>query len=335
MKQTSLVDLFELYDQAYDQVCEQMAIKKSPSWKHRWFYRYLLINPITSFHHKIKKNKVEKVEKGIEGNKFLNELYNLKLEYSLSVLVAHKLDPSFYKSFPDWYFNMIQSDENYAIHKVSRIDFNRQGAKWINYSDKEKEFQDWQKSNVEQIYELYQNSLLGHDVYSIPRVGDKFKIMRNMKKTLDINHRPSFNITENKLREITVKDCFRLLEYKAFNPKATLLKMAVDTNVLRISLAGIDGEYGVNSVNSVKAGVNRLNDLALEILKDSSYSYFPLKGKYIENDEEAVQLVFNNYFNTKPHLQMQKIKNSLPTTFSNMLIKVKDEFKKLDKKLLN
>ena len=331
MKDTSLVDLFELYDQAFDKVCDELNIKKRPTWQHRWFYRYLLINPIANFHHRVKRNKIEKLDKGIKGNKVLTELYNLKLEYSLSILVADKLDPSFYESFPEWYLKTMQDDERISDYKVDRIDFDCPGNQWINFSDREKEFKDWQKGNTKAIHKIYQsNAWDGYDIFAVPRVGDKTKILKSFKKILEINHRPSYNIVKNKVREQTVKDCYKLLEYRALNPSASLLEMAKETGVLSTSLAGIDGKYGENSSNSVKAGVHRLNDLALEILKDSSYSYFPLKGKYIENNEEAVQLVFRNYFKTKPYLRIQQIKDSLPTTLPSMVSKVRKEFKKIN-----
>ena len=49
MKEQSLVDLFSLYDLAFDEVCSDLKITDIPDWHQRWFYRYLLINPAAKY----------------------------------------------------------------------------------------------------------------------------------------------------------------------------------------------------------------------------------------------------------------------------------------------
>lgn len=44
MNEKSLVDLFDLYDQAFDKVCDDLGISNRPPWQYRWFYRFYQIN---------------------------------------------------------------------------------------------------------------------------------------------------------------------------------------------------------------------------------------------------------------------------------------------------
>ncbi len=49
MKNQSLVDLFEAYDKAFDKACHELSITNIPEWRERWFYRFLLINPVWKY----------------------------------------------------------------------------------------------------------------------------------------------------------------------------------------------------------------------------------------------------------------------------------------------
>ncbi|WP_108508648.1 hypothetical protein [Polynucleobacter acidiphobus] len=322
MKNQSLVNLFDLYDHAFNEVCNDLGIIDIPSWQERWLYRFLLINPVLTYYPYILfKEEFVTTEEGLEDQRRIKNLYekgrvikdphySSQLETSLAGRIADFLNPLTSENFSEWWFkyarNRIRDNSD-----VQHFLLNRYCGEW-ELSDSD-QYRKWKKFNEEELHDIYKLMNNNHLTIVIPSYGNKKNLLRQINQILDKYHRESTYTVETKTQESTVKDCFRVLEYMIVNPQANqdLLELASKANVLKISRAGINN-ISEDSKNSVRAGVSRLIKMALEIMEASSYGFFPTKGNWQDDGlEPGVKLIMRDYFKLVSPSLIKDIKLSL------------------------
>jgi hypothetical protein len=325
MREQSLVDLFDLYDQAFDAVCSDLNISNTPNWQERWFYRYLLINPVLKFCPILRwKKELLTTKEELDRESLIDSLYKSSdlvlderysdlLMNSLASSTATHLNPRLHKNFSEWWFLSAKN----RIHEqfpVKDIDFFSHLADWLpNYEER---YEAWVRAHSSEFEELYTLTWDRYRAVMIPRVGNRKQILKEINNLLDEIHVETSHIVKSKISEKTIKDCFRVLEYLACNGETNLLSLAENADVLKFSRVGLRDEFGSNSSNSVKVGVHRLSKLSLEILKASSFGFFPTLGKWNDEDEEGVHKVIADFFKLTSSDSIDKIYSLVPATDS-------------------
>lgn len=307
MKVKSLTDLFDLYDLAFNEVCNDLGIVDIPSWEERWLYRFLLVNPVLTYYPYILfKEEFISTEEGLEEQRRIENLYkkgrlikdpfySSQLETSLAGRVTDFLNPLTSRNFSEWWFkyarNRIRNNSD-----VKEIRLNENVKEWLTLDSDQ--YKKWKESNEEKTQEIYKLTMSSHLTLMIPSYGDRKNILRQVNQILDECHRVSPYTVQTKIHESTVKDCFRILECMIINPQSNqdLLGLAKQADVLKISRAGIDN-ISEDSKNSVRAGVSRLIKMSMEIMEASSYGFFPTTGDWQDYGlEPGVKLIMRDYF---------------------------------------
>ena len=323
MKEQSLVNLFELYDQAFDEVCSDLKITDIPDWHQRWFYRYLLINPTARYAPIPRYKEKYYVNEWIrERETILDHLYEtgelvFDAEYSKLLSkteipwVMSSAAPSLYKNFSSWWF-MEMRQKSRSFQNVINVDLFSQFKNWAIHNLPEEEvFQRWKESQSDDLRVIYDHIWKSYKTLLIPKYGSKKEILHQVSKLIDKDFEESFNIVKTKIPEKTVKSCFRVLEHQILFGEKNLIKIAESTDILEVSKAGLNDKFGKDSTNSVRVGVHRLSKIGLEIVNASSYGFFPILSK--DTDEElGVQRLMTNFFKITTKETLLKIHSSLP-----------------------
>jgi hypothetical protein len=327
MKNQSLVDLFDAYDKAFDKACHELGITNIPDWRERWFYRFLLINPVWKYapvnilsdrhrHPDLPKINIEEFFNGLyESSELIaDKKYTKLLENSNAGHYSEVLNPCLFENFCSWWFYAGKKRIRYSTD-IKEINFWNHLEKWYLDDDTERNrYERWKDTFSKEIEELFELTNDLHFVLLIPKFGPKKEIIKQVNQALNKNHIEKFHIRHNKITEKTVKDCFRILEYQILNGKKNLLEIAKDTDILRISKANLYDKHGRDSANSVKVGVHRLSNLAMEIMNASSYSFFPTLDGWSDLSEnvQAVNEVLKDYFKLVKKDTISKIRSKLP-----------------------
>jgi hypothetical protein len=341
MKDKSLVNLFELYDQAFDNACHELGITNIPDWHERWFYRYMLINPVFKYapiiherchlHPKMKPIDIEIFFQKLyqSGDLAIDEKYSNILKGSYSSFISEILNPYLYNNFSCWWFyagkNKIRNDP-----KVMHIPLFDYTQNWFKKDGtKSSPLERWSAANSKELEDIFY-SIETHNIVLLPKWGPKKEILKQVNSILNENHHEKLHIVQNKISERTVKDCYRILEYQIYYGRKNLLQIAEQTNILKISKASLNSQHGNDSSNSVKVGVHRLSKLAMEMITETSFGTFPVFNKPHHSYGKGVYEVLNDYFKLVTKGTLDRIQSKLPPV-ENMEKLIKSDLKKLGK----
>jgi hypothetical protein len=329
MKEQSLVDLFELYDQAFDQVCNEFGVKHIPTWRHRWMYRFFQINFVPHY--------IEIIEKLLEEGKeipdgVLSELYLDKIEYQELLRITKKYYSPFYESFPFWWFSR---GKNYFSQNQEEVELFMHIEEGVSYQDKGLIL--WLYQFFDKLKKIcampFRNDYL---ILSVPLKGSKKDTLELVKDFFDKNNilfsnkTGAYEESKTKMPLRSIKDAYRLLEFKAFNHTDNLIDMAKGAGVLKVSAAGLDSDFGSDSTNSIRAGTVRLNNFALDLLSGLCIDVFPANFERGFDDGTTNRKIIDNYFESNPSLLFDQVRANLPQP-SMMLSKIRDEMTMLSK----
>lgn len=321
MKEKSLVDLFDLYDQAFDKVCDELDIPDRPPWQYRWFYRYYQINLIPQF--LAMTGKLLSEEKSFPDPGWTS-FYKWSPEFKSFEKTYYKFYSTFTDNFPIWWYKKarnhfsIGSEEIHEFMKLDREDsFSREGRLyWVS------EFR----------YRLMQysdnDSRSDHRIIFLPLLRTKEETVKLFEKYLDETgyfskysspQLSDFHIPRVKVSEKSVKDCYRLLEYRVFNPNSDLVDVALNSGIKKSSIAGLDKDnprdVSSPSLNSVRAGMNILNKQALNLLYGSSEGIFPSSYDWLDDYKKWPTFhsnLFFNYYEHNPKWLFELVRNKMP-----------------------
>ena len=112
MKNQSLVDLFDLYDLTFDEICQELNVTDIPTWQQRWFYRYYQVNllPQITF---LLYNNTDAIELQNMFKKYKDQ-YECESIYETN----QKFYSTFVDSFPNWWFKRAR---NYFVNKKDKV----------------------------------------------------------------------------------------------------------------------------------------------------------------------------------------------------------------------
>lgn len=321
MKEISLVDLFDLYDQAFDEVCDELDISDKPPWQYRWLYRYYQINLIPQF--------LAMTGKLLsEGKSFPDagwaSFYKRSSEFLSFEKTYYKFYSTFTDSFPVWWYKKarqhfsIGEEKIYELMSFDRGDYFSGKGKlyWVG------EFGYQLKQYSEK------DSRSDHRVLFLPLLRTKEETVKLFERYLDdtgyfskdsSSQLSDFHIPRVKVSEKSVKDCYRLLEYRVFNPSSDLVDVALNSGIKKSSIAGLDKDNPRDvsgpSLNSVRAGMNILNKQALNLLYGSSQGIFPSSYDWLDDYKKWPTFhsnLFFNYYEHNPKWLFELVRKKMP-----------------------
>lgn len=273
MTKKLLSDEFEKQDKVLEEVCRRHKFIVKPSWQHKWFFRYLQISLSYYFVH-----GASNLDK---SNKRINKTHkNCLDDFDTVRFTVSAFSGVWNIDFIRWWgfigqyqFNKSNTYQNDVLEVI------RLGKK---YSTKEK------KIMLEK-YERLLNNVIGSSSYpnylilGMPLNESKEKLLKNLSKLIDQNSIipqdevafGNFSIKKTKLKESSLRDCYRTLEIKMRNPEISLLDLAKRSGTLKTSLAGIKGNSSPEFVNTVRVGIKKQLDMAINLAENSARGLFP------------------------------------------------------------
>lgn len=272
MNEILLSDYFDVYDQAFYAVCDDLGIKKIPSWKQKWLFRYLQIS--TS---RFTLNSISEGKLPLNYEEKIPAIENVKI-FSSVIPLDHK------NHLHDWWF----PDGMRFFNKLAKLDFTEIGSvipvpELVN---RDAYF------NLKESFDSYLASIYG-DKESPPAllVGFKFsankkQLMSEFEEFLDKTFNFNLGLTladgylfeKSKIQEKSLRDCYRALEVRIRNPGSDLLDVAFAANTLGISLEGFNRNEESNQ--SIRSGISRQIKNAHRISENSSRGMFPTDLNY-------------------------------------------------------
>jgi hypothetical protein len=317
MKKLSLIEKIEIYDKILDRVLDELKLEK-PSWEVKWFYRFLVINPAANLYVYLNNNVSNKEYSGDPKYKIY---YEKGLLRSGLVVSLHNLWDFKYTNLIRWWFKQAQPLIAYSIKEVERYTFEQHADQYKNSDGskptKEQLLDEWidtQKSGFE-IYDLKYKAQTGqYAIFAIPHNGNRREIEHYIKEFFKNEFIDNTLIVKSKMSERTIKDIFRVFEYRAKTGETDLIEIAKNSGALKISTANMGTNTSTDSLQSVRAGMHRLFDIGLMIIRNTSYAKFPSIKKLRDYDfESGVDFVMDNYFDIEPERFFKRLEDDLPS----------------------
>ena len=335
MKSQSLIKLFEQYDLAFDTVCDQLHIENRPSWRERWFYRYLCINPVPYLCSEIRaKNSGINfdAEKLNEAKK--NEISNSRVLSSLNSYIQYRN-----LNFHQWWFlHALQAfkDEEFMLKKINFdlifYEIEDGDSELSEEEIEERDFGRWVLENKDTLKNLKSITDYGsYFLYAIPKYGSHVNVAREIHLGMKSDFKNQKHIIESKMPEKTVIDIFKIFEYRAFTREENLLTIAHQTDALKFS-RGTVGSNLADSSDSVKSGISRLFSIGKILIRNTSYVKFPMATP-VFNDEREVgaNFVIDNYFDYSPQPLFERLKLLHDFSYDEMYQLIKSDLLELQR----
>lgn len=266
-------DQFSVYDRVLDKVFNEFEVKIKPSWHHRWFYRFLQIS--LSYYYVWGMDQLKK--KGIRRPKnYQSGLPN----YRAVERTFAAFGDIWAFDFARWWFYLGQfqfiEKSEFKIHELAIIP--------MGYKQ--------DKSSCAKISETlgkYIDDILKTPsspdtlILGIPLNKSKEDLIREIEKALDKNtyypqpntYFGNFFINKTKIKEKTLRDCYRVLEIKCRYPDISLIELAKLARTLPTSLAGLNDDSNGQVIQSVRSGISRQLNLGLNIAENAARGIFP------------------------------------------------------------
>lgn len=269
-------DQFDEYDSIFDQVCKEFKVKVMPTWHHRWFYRYLQISP--SYYYVWGMDEMKR--RGLRRPKnFKDCLPNYR---AVSRTLAMFGDVWSF-DFSRWWFFIGQ------YQFIANTSFKSQSLSLIpmGYSPAEN-FMEKQHKNIQGFIDVVLNTPSYPDalILGIPLNKSKEDLLDEIGEILDRNTcypQPKTSvgnafINKTKLKEKTLKDCYRVLEIRTRYPDLSLIDLAKRAKTLSTSLAGLNSDSTGQVAQSVRSGISRQLNSGLNIAENAAMGLFPHTG---------------------------------------------------------
>jgi len=319
MAKLTLIEKLELYDQTFDRICDELGLVK-PSWEEKWFYRFLKINPAPDLYLYLKNNSNNAGE--YFGKSELRIYYDKGVLNSMLLFRLHKILSFREGSFIKWWIEVMQPLKLDAAWDIERLGFGPTHYDWDGDKPKPSEeffYQKWLADKRSELEDLKVGSDSNkYAFFAIPKIGNRKQIEKVISNFLKNEFIENKFIVKSKITEKTVKDIFKVFEYKSNTGENDLIKIAKATGALKISQANLDIDSQTNSKQSVRAGMHRLFDVGFMLIRNSSYAQFPALKKLIDDEGEfGVDFIIENYFSLNPKQFFMRLDAEIPPV-SNM-----------------
>ena len=279
--QKLLSDQFELHDKALLKVMEKFKFHAKPAWQHKWFYRYLQISLSYRYVHSCE-CELESGSQPDEGYKeFLPDYDYVKHIWSC-------FSDVWTCEFIRWW--AIFGQKHFSKKDISMIDeiaLLRFGKKYV-HSDLDLINKSYKKHLKKWLNEPSVPDML---ILGVPMDQSKEQLLQRLGTVLDkytvypqenASH-GNFYIFKSKIKEETIRDCYRTLEIKMNNPDISLIELANKSNTLKTSLAGLRNSKSGDHVNTVQVGIKRQLNMAINLAENAARGVFPCVEKGYQN----------------------------------------------------
>lgn len=312
MSYVSLVNLFQEYDRAFDMVCDELLIENRPSWRDRWFYRFLRINPVPYLFKQIESNNsaVSFEKKYLEVAK-KHGILNSRSMSRLRFFIEYQNLP-FHKW---WYLHALPTlkESRFSFEKVKLDPMFYVIPREIMSTEELEDnyFYQWVAENKDSLNKIRSFIDYGNYVlYVVPKYGDESKIKNDIRLNMKSDFQVDRHIVASKMPERTVVDIFKIFEYKAHTGEIDLLVVAENSDALKFSRS-VSGSDSFDSSDSVKSGISRLYSLGKVLIRNTSYGRFPTTSMILDDQHESgVNYIIENYFDFDPLSLFENLKAS-------------------------
>lgn len=300
-----LSDQFDLYDETLDVVCDEFGIEDRPAWQHRWFYRFLQISPSYSL--------AAHIEMAREDNQEINmDAVSIEWPESEKVLNTYALFKNVWKlDLTRWWF--LYGRFQFSNHKKSKI--SEIADIFLDKLIGKEEFLKFTDNFDNSLADLYLNKTSRRAVIlSIPITSSKKTVMKMFEKYLDEKItfgqpeviQTTFPIMKSKLREKTLRDCYRALEVRVRNPKLSLIGVAKKAKTLRTAFEDLKDDDS-DVAQSVRSGISRQLRMAYILAENAARGRFPdAKNRY----KDVSNMYTKNWTNFYDHMiETQSLKS--------------------------
>lgn len=304
-------DQFDAYDRIFDKVCDEFEVKLRPSWHHRWFFRYLQVS--LSYYYVWGMDQLK--QKGIRRPKnYQNDLPDFR---AVNRTFAAFGDIWSFDLARWWFFvGQFQFIENSK--------FKLQELVSIPMGYKQDEGQITKCAEKLSQYVVNVLNTPSHPdtlILGIPLNKSKERLIKEIAAALDkytlypqVNTQAgNFFINKTKLKEKTLRDCYRVLEIRVRYPDISLIDLAKMSNTLNTSLAGLDSDSTGQVAQSVRSGISRQLNLGLNIAENAARGIFPnttsnpgVQSLFLKNDDLYMPFYKNMVENLRNESQLLK-----------------------------
>ncbi|QWD22479.1 hypothetical protein G6688_05025 [Polynucleobacter paneuropaeus] len=272
MKQL-LSDQFCQHDHALKEVCRRHKFIVEPSWQHKWFYRYLQISLSYNYVHDCERAARSKIQKISDYKSTIADYDQVKFVESAFFGVCDIEFIRWWGIIGQFQFNQNDSYQNNVLETICF------GKK---YTQKD-------KSLMIKKYEEMLNNVISTPshpdllILSVPLNNSKENLIKSFTKNIEQYMLfpqnevafGNFFIKKSKLKEAALRDCFRTLEIKLRDPEITLIELAKKSGTLKTSLAGIKENSKTEFANTVRVGIKKQLDMAINLAENAARGVFP------------------------------------------------------------
>lgn len=335
MKTQSLINLFKQYDLAFEAVCDQLHIENRPSWREKWFYRYLCINPVPYVLSELRtKNSGINydAEKLNEAKK--NEISSSRALSQLNFYIQYR-NLNFHKW---WFLHALPAFKGEQL-MMKKVNFDlvffmkEDGDPELSEDEiQEKLFNDWILENKETLKNLKTITDYGnYFLYAIPKYGHHIDVTKEIHLGMKSDFKNHKHIIDSKMPERTVIDIFKIFEFRALTGNDDLLTIAIQTDALKFS-RGTVGSSLADSSDSVKSGISRLFNLGKILIRNTSYVKFPMATPVFNDEREiGANFVIDNYFDYSPQPLFERLKLLHDFSYDEMCQLIKSDLSELQR----
>lgn len=268
-----LSDEFDVHDKTLEVVCRKFKFKAMPSWQHKWFYRFLQISLSFRYAH----NCETSINEGLPTSKNYKEFIP---DYDLVKFVKDSFVDVWNIEFVRWWgvFGQMQFSLNNEIkfQELGAIGFGKK------YTENEKKvLYEKYLINLDKVFNT--PSFPDYLILGVPLNKSKNKLLEEFEKVIELytlfpqeeTAHGNFFIKKSKLKESALRDCYRTLEIRMRYPEISLIELAKRSGTLKTSLAGIKDDANNDFANTVRVGIKKQLNMAINIAENSARGLFP------------------------------------------------------------
>lgn len=290
MKTDLYFDTFTEYEKNIEIVKDIIKID-SPSWQHLWLYRYLQISPSYYLTHLLINSKTPECKKHYDfmmGYQDVTE-WNSTIQLAITAEIYKDIGDVWGIDFIRWWYTR---GRYLFIYKEPNI------------NPPIKEIFHMRRGRTTDHFDFYLNEFKKHyeAVMSNPNYPDFVTLFVPIRSTLketmvlvrnhfkqwhihpgDLRNNAKFSIAKSKLRESTLRDCFKVYELWVKQEKTDLASIGIQANVLRSAMA--DYKFSneklaqMSSLDSLRSGTSRQINNAIYLSENAALGLIPSINK--------------------------------------------------------
>ena len=362
-------DTFSEYESVFEEAWNIFPIGEKPKWQHWWFYRYLQISRWYRVGYNVFNN-----QKTIDYIKSID--YDEKTKQQLKAMTSDERAADKEKMGEYNLFHMIVTPYMGTYASFGDVWENDFGHWWYRFGRHQFNSKSIAKADIKDYYYLPTNQQLfitdakkvfkkfQDDYYeivnaksyppvitlSIPLRKTKKETMKLISKHLDKNvnfselntPQGNFVMHKSKMREKTLKDCFKALEASSYQDDKNLVNIAIKANILKGQIKEYHQKKNnlkdMDSLDSLRSSTSRQLKLARLLAENSALGKFPCINKlpfqkvFLNFELHEIFQYISTHTDIKNFPTINKLSSpeilgnyNLSETFSTLITKAKKE----------